>query len=117
MPMDWLPIILPVIPSLLSGVLLYVFKEKSDSDKKNLETQKIKQTALENAIKCLLRDRLIQAYNYHIKNEHSVQRDEYNSFVDMAAAYETLSGGNGYIKTIVEKYTKAPLKGKEGEIL
>lgn len=115
--MDWLPIILPMIPSLLSGILLYVFKEKSDSDKKNLETQKMRQMALENAIKCLLRDRLIQAYNYHIKNEHSVQRDEYTSFIDMAKAYGTLSGENGYIETIVEKYTKAPLKGKEGEIL
>lgn len=117
MPMDFMTILLPGIPSLISGIILYKFKEKNNADQENLKEQKIRQTALENAIKCLLRDRLIQAYNYHIKSGHSVQRDEYTSFVDMADAYETLSGSNGYIETIVEKYTNAPLKGKEGEIL
>lgn len=115
--MDWVTILLPGISSVLSGIILYKFKEKNSVDKEDQKERIKRQNALENAIKCMLRDRMIQAYNYHIKSGHSVQRDEYNNFVDMATAYETLSGGNGYIKTIVDKYTNAPLAGKEGEIL
>ncbi|WP_288802918.1 hypothetical protein [uncultured Dialister sp.] len=76
-----------------------------------------RQRAMENAVKCLLRDRLIIAYNYHIKQGHSVQRDEYRSTLDMGEAYEKMSGKNGYIARILEEYRNAPLAGKEGEIL
>lgn len=76
-----------------------------------------RQRAMENAVKCLLRDRIIQAYNYHIKHGHSIQRDEYRSTLDMGDAYNALDGKNGYIHKIIEVYKEAPLGGKEGEIL
>lgn len=76
-----------------------------------------RQRAMENAVKCLLRDRIIQAYNYHIKHGHSIQRDEYRSTLDMGDAYNALDGKNGYIHKILDVYKEAPLGGKEGEIL
>nr|DAH24433.1 MAG TPA: hypothetical protein [Caudoviricetes sp.] len=76
-----------------------------------------RQRAMENAVKCLLRDRIITAYNYHIKQGHSIQRDEFRSMLDMGEAYEKMSGKNGYITRIIDEYRDAPLGGKEGEIL
>ena len=76
-----------------------------------------RQKAQENAIKCLLRDRMIQGYNYHIKQNHTIQRDEYNSFMDMAEAYLKLKGPNGYLDKIIDDYRDSPLNGKEKETL
>lgn len=76
-----------------------------------------RQKAIENAVKCLLRDRILQAYNYHVMGRHSIQRDEYNAVMDMITAYSHLKGKNGYMEKIAKEYEESGIEGKEGMIL
>lgn len=77
-----------------------------------IKTSRKRQDALEEGVKCLLRDRIIQAHRYHVVEGHEVSAEEYNSGRDMIASYLTLKGSNGYIEHIAEEYEKAPISGQ-----
>ena len=74
-----------------------------------LKMDRARQQALEEGLKCLLRDRIIAAHRYHVIEGHEVSHEEYNAMADMIASYTALKGANGYIERIAKEYTEAPV--------
>lgn len=77
-----------------------------------IKSNRSRQDALEEGVKCLLREQIIQAHRYHVIEGHEISSEEYNSGSDMIASYLTLKGSNGYIEHIAEEYEKAPISGQ-----
>lgn len=77
-----------------------------------IKTSRKRQDALEEGVKCLLRDRIIQAYRHHVVDGHEVSAEEYTSSEDMIKSYKVLKGGNGYIERIAEEYERSPIDGQ-----
>ena len=76
---------------------------------KAFRKDRTRQQALEEGLKCLLRDRIIAAHRYHVIEGHEVSHEEYNAMTDMIASYTALKGANGYIERIAKEYTEAPV--------
>lgn len=90
--------VIPAASITMLGWLLKMFK-----------TDRARQLALEEGLKCLLRDRIIAAHRYHVIEGHEVSHEEYNAMADMIASYTALKGANGYIERIAKEYTEAPV--------
>lgn len=76
---------------------------------KAIKSDRNRQLALEEGLKCLLRERIISAHKYHIINRNDVSHEEYNSTIDMYHSYTALKGSNGYIDRIAKEYIEAPV--------
>lgn len=76
---------------------------------KTFKKDRARQQALEEGLKCLLRDRIIAAHRYHVIEGHDVSHEEYNSMADMIASYTALKGTNGYIERIAAEYIESPI--------
>lgn len=77
-----------------------------------IKTSRKRQDALEEGVKCLLRDRIIQAHRYHVIEGHEVSAEEYTSSEDMIASYRVLKGDNGYIDRLAQEYKESPISGQ-----
>lgn len=77
-----------------------------------IKASRKRQGALEEGVKCLLREQIIQAHRYHVVQGHEISSEEYNSGKDMIASYLTLKGSNGYIEHIAKEYEDAPISGQ-----
>ncbi len=65
--------------------------------------------AIEEGVKCLLRDRIIQGHRYHVVSGNAVSDEEYSSVQNMIECYKTLKGKNGFIDHIAAEYIKSPI--------
>lgn len=77
-----------------------------------IRSNRSRQDALEDGVKCLLREQIIHAHRYHVVQGHEISSEEYNSGKDMIASYLTLKGSNGYIEHIAKEYEDAPISGQ-----
>lgn len=66
------------------------------------------QNAIKNGIQAILRDRLIQAYNYHMEKGYCAIHDR-DSICNMYAQYHHL-GANGVIDNLMEEFNDLPVK-------
>lgn len=78
-----------------------------------IKNNRKRQDAIEEGVKCLLREHIIQVYRYHVVNGSGLNRDEYRSGKDMIDCYEVLEGRNGYMERIAKEFLDAPISGKD----
>lgn len=93
-----------IIPSITLALIMWVIKEIKKRAKHD--------DALEEGVKCLLRDRIIQGHRYHVVSGNAVSDEEYSSVQNMIASYKALKGDNGYIDRLAEEYKQSPIVGQ-----
>lgn len=79
---------------------------------KAIKSNRKRQDAIEEGVKCLLREQIIQAHRYHVVKGNGLTPDEYNSGRDMIECYCVLQGRNGYMERIAKEYQDAPISGQ-----
>lgn len=104
--MDSVTILLSGLSSLLTGILLYKFRERNEADKKALEEQRKKQGALAMGVVAMLRDRLIDTMDYHIKVGW-VAVEKADVVTRMFLAYHNL-GGNDVVSHSYQRFMDLP---------
>ena len=93
-----------LIPTVLGGVIGWL----TTKVKKAKNAEEIKQTALEEGVKALLRNELVRRYReYEVKGTLSILDKE--NIEDMFKQYQNL-GGNGTVKQLMEELMHLPTK-------
>ena len=94
------------IPSLLSGVLLYEWKQQRKQNKAEETEKEQKRAALVKGVEALLRDRLIIGMDKCI-NDGYAQISTVEILGSMYVAYHNL-GGNGLVTETYRKFINLP---------
>ena len=97
--MEWWQMLLAGVPSLLSGILLYEWKQQRNQSK-------IEETEKEQKRVALLRDRLIIGMEDCITKEYA-PISTVEILVSMYMAYHNL-GGNGIVTEVYKKFIRLP---------
>ena len=93
-----------LIPTVLGGVIGWLTTQV----KKAKNAEEIKQTALEEGVKALLRNELVRRYReYEVQGTLSILDKE--NIEDMFKQYQNL-GGNGTVKQLMEELMHLPTK-------
>ena len=93
-----------LIPTVLGGVIGWL----TTKVKKAKNAEEIKQTALEEGVKALLRNESVRKYReYEVKGTFSILDKE--NIEDMFKQYQNL-GGNGTVKQLMEELMHLPTK-------
>ena len=108
--MEWLTLILTGISSVLSGVLsgilLWKFKQRTVAEKAEKDEAEKKHTALVQGVVAMLRDRLIDVMDYHIDtgwcpvHKGEVINKMYLSYHDL--------GGNDIVSKTYQRFVNLP---------
>ena len=104
--MELVTFLLPGISSLLSGIILYKFRERNEADKKERDEQKKKQDALVMGVVSILRDRLIDVMDYYV-SAGWVAVDKADMVTRMYQAYHNL-GGNDVVSHTYKRFIGLP---------
>lgn len=104
--MEWVSIFLPSLSSLLSGVLLFKFKELQAAGNKEQAERAKKHEALVTGVVAMLRDRLIDAMDYYLASGW-VPHHKAEAVNKMYLAYHGL-GGNDIVTQTYRQFTALP---------
>lgn len=115
--MEWLTLILTGISSVLSGVLsgilLWKFKQRTVVEQAEKDEAEKKHTALVQGVVAMLRDRLIDVMDYHIDagwcpvHKVEVINKMYLSYHDL--------GGNDIVSKTYQRFVNLPHQPGDGE--
>ena len=94
------------VPSLLSGILLYEWKQQRNQSKIAETEKEQKRVALVKGVEALLRDRLIIGMEDCITKEYA-PISTVEILVSMYMAYHNL-GGNGIVTEVYKKFIRLP---------
>lgn len=87
---------------ILNIILLYGFKKYNERQKDS----ELKQKAIENGLKSLLRDRIVQSCVHYMK-QGNVLIEDMDNITQLYKAYKDL-GGNGAVEAIYNKFLSLP---------
>ena len=104
--MEWWQMLLAGVPSLLSGILLYEWKQQRNQSKIEETEKEQKRVALVIGVEALLRDRLIIGMEDCITKEYA-PISTVEILVSMYMAYHNL-GGNGIVTEVYKKFIRLP---------
>ena len=104
--MEWWQMLLAGVPSLLSGILLYEWKQQRNQSKIEETEKEKKRVALVKGVEALLRDRLIIGMEDCITKEYA-PISTVEILVSMYMAYHNL-GGNGIVTEVYKKFIRLP---------
>ena len=104
--MEWWQMLLAGVPSLLSGILLYEWKQQRNQSKIEETENEQKRVALVKGVEALLRDRLIIGMEDCITKEYA-PISTVEILVSMYMAYHNL-GGNGIVTEVYKKFIRLP---------
>lgn len=104
--MEWWQMLLAGVPSLLSGILLYEWKQQRNQSKIEEIEKEQKRVALVKGVEALLRDRLIIGMEDCITKEYA-PISTVEILVSMYMAYHNL-GGNGIVTEVYKKFIRLP---------
>lgn len=104
--MEWWQMLLAGVPSLLSGILLYEWKQQRNQSKIEATEKEQKRVALVKGVEALLRDRLIIGMEDCITKEYA-PISTVEILVSMYMAYHNL-GGNGIVTEVYKKFIRLP---------
>ena len=90
--------------SVVLGAITYVIKKIADNLKREMEDQK----SIKLGVQAILRDRLIQSYNYHIEEGYCSIHDRDN-ISNMYEQYHCL-GVNGVVDRLMDELLALPVK-------
>ena len=94
--------IIQIFSVVLNILLLYGFKKYNERQKSN----EVKQQAIENGLRSLLRDRIIQSCISYMK-QGNVLVEDMDNVTQMYNAYKDL-GGNGAVEAVYKKFLSLP---------
>ena len=104
-------IVVSLISAVITGIVGYIFyklkkvtEEKSANEEKRLQAILQREEAINEALRALCRDRILQGYKYYKKNG-GVSTHDLETMSKLYRAYHNL-GGNGTITTIYEKISQ-----------
>lgn len=113
--MDILQIILLIVPAVATGIISWFFhKLKAREDARDeLEKERVKEIitreqAMNDALRALCRDRILQGYRYY-KRQGGVSTADLETMTKLYNAYHGL-GGNGTISAVYDKICALPIK-------
>lgn len=92
----------------LTGFFLYKIKKREFEKKKDIEKILIKDDAINESLRALCRDRILQGYRYY-KEHDGITTQDLETMTKLYRAYHNL-GGNGTITTVYEKILQLPIK-------
>ena len=104
--MEWWQMLLAGVPSLLSGILLYEWKQQRNQSKIEETEKEQKRVALVKGVEALLRDRLIIGMEDCITKEYA-PISTVEILVSMYMAYHNL-GGSGIVTEVYKKFIRLP---------
>lgn len=104
--MEWWQMILAGIPSLLSGILLFEWKQQRAQSKKEETEKEQKHAALVKGVEALLRDRLLNGIEESLANGY-VPLSKAEALNSMYLAYHNL-GGNGIVTESYKRFLALP---------
>lgn len=104
--MEWWQMLLAGVPSLLSGILLYEWKQQRNQSKIEETEKEQKRVVLVKGVEALLRDRLIIGMEDCITKEYA-PISTVEILVSMYMAYHNL-GGNGIVTEVYKKFIRLP---------
>lgn len=103
--------VITIALSVVSGALVYIvnnlIKENRDLREKKKVDEETKDIALQEAIVCLLRVKLIEYHDKYVNEEH-IPSYAYENWTKMFKSYTAL-GGNGLIVGMNEEIEKLPI--------
>lgn len=105
-----LQIFLIVFSSCLTGVvsfLLYKIKKRDAEKEKVLQEFFKRDAAINNALRALCRDRILQGYRYY-KRHNGITAQDLETMSKLYEAYHAL-GGNGTITAVYDKILALPI--------
>lgn len=112
---DMIQVILATFTTIMTSLVSYFFyklKKREDKQEKLVkkleEERKIHDDGVDEALRALCRDRILQGWRYFHKHEGITTRD-LETMTKLNNAYHKL-GGNGTITNIFEKIKQLPLK-------
>lgn len=94
-----------------AAITVYIKKQIKRIETKQ-ETEAKKQVAIEGGMQALLRDRLIQSYNYHTTKGYCEIHNRDN-ITNMYKQYHNL-GENGVIDRLMDELLELPVKKERG---
>lgn len=103
--MSIITIVAPILVS--SGILAAVCKWLATSINKSIKASKEHEKALEDGMKSLLRDRILQLARECIRKGYATLEEREN-FEAMYESYKSL-GGNGVIEDVAEQFHELPI--------
>lgn len=92
----------------LAGYFLYKIKKREFEKEKDIEKILIKDKAINESLRALCRDRILQGYRYYKQNDGITMQD-LETMTKLYKAYHNL-GGNGTITAVYEKILNLPIK-------
>lgn len=104
--MEWWQMILAGIPSLLSGILLFEWKQQRAQSKKEETEKEQKHAALVTGVVAMLRDRIIDAMDYYLALGW-VPHHKAEVVNKMYVAYHNL-GGNDIVSLTYQHFMTLP---------
>ena len=110
-----LQVIFSIVPAVAAAVIGWVFHKikKRDEQKESEETARAKsilsrETAINEALRALCRDRILQGYRYY-RRCGGISTADFETMTKLYNAYHGL-GGNGTITAIYEKICALPVR-------
>lgn len=103
-------IFMAIVPSILSGILIYKYEEKEKADREEKKRRAIEEKALKDGVESLLRDRLAQGIEYFLERG-TVPLTTAKTYESMYRAYHNL-GGNDIISGMYRRFVNLPHDGE-----
>lgn len=103
-------LILSVVTTILTGLvsfLVYKLKKREADKERSLQAILKREEAINEALRALCQDRILQGYRYYKKNGGVSTRD-LETMTKLCNAYHKL-GGNGMITAVFEKILHLPI--------
>ena len=108
-------VILSIITTSMTGVIGWLFyklkkyEEKRDTlEKKRLDEVTSREQAINEALRALCRDRILNSYRYNSKRSF-ISTQDLETITKLFNAYRAL-GGNGTLTAVYEMILKLPIK-------
>ena len=106
--MDVLSIVVTTVFGFISTMLAYLLQQSHKENKKLKEEQKLRATALENGVVCILRKNLMDEHNAWMEKGYITPKALESNLL-MYKAYKSL-GGNGMIDHMEEEIQELPIR-------
>lgn len=107
-------IVVSLISAIITGVIGYIFyklkkatEEKSANEERRLQAILKREESINEALRALCNDRILQGYRYYKKNG-GVSIQDLETMSKLYNAYHNL-GGNGTITAVYEKISQLPI--------
>ena len=110
-----LQFVLSIVTTAMTGAIGWLFHklkkhehEREIAERRRLDEIMSRENAINEALRALCRDRILQGYRYYKRNS-GVTAQELETMTKLYNAYHAL-GGNGTITAVYEKIKELPLK-------